>query len=90
MSSRKFKNIVGPAPSVLDMIEATPVRRWKYKKGWIGPGFDENEHVGPMAEDFDRIIGGDGSAEQIDLRDAVGVLFKAVQELRAEIRKLRG
>lgn len=83
MSTKKVKENMRPAESVLEQVKSMPVERWKYQQGVA----DGGEHIGPYAEDFAARFG--GSAEKISIVDAIGVLFKAVQELAAENDNLK-
>lgn len=84
-SSRTIKTPRGAAPKVLDQIEGMPIEKWRY----VYEDYDDGpEHIGPYAEDFAEAFGvGDGTT--INFLDAIGVLFKAVQELRSEVRALK-
>jgi hypothetical protein len=56
------------------VLVAMPVQAWRYKDG-VG---DDAVHVGPMAQDFQRITGlGDG--ENINVIDYLGLLHAALQ-----------
>lgn len=58
------------------------VEGWRYKADPTA-----EPHVGPYAEDFQREFGvGDGKT--IDMRDAIGVTMKAVQDLSSRLDKL--
>lgn len=71
-SSRKIKNSIRKEKGFLKKLKALQVYRWKYN------GSDE-WHVGPMAEDFQRIFGvGDGKT--IKVVDIMGVLMGAAKE----------
>jgi hypothetical protein len=84
-SSRKIKEILA-TPNGIEILKALldlPVAYWRYKDG---P--DREEHIGTFAEDFSEAFGlGDGKG--IDLRDLVGVLLVAIQELGDEVYGLR-
>ena len=64
---------------IAEKLRRLPVTWWHYR--------DEAEddlHLGPVAEDFQRLFGlGDGGT--IDHADAVGVLMAAVQELQRRL-----
>lgn len=67
------------AEAVLSM----PLKVWSYK---VGEG-DTARHVGPMAEDFQRVTGlGDGKT--INIIDAFGVVFGALQDALRRIEVL--
>lgn len=82
ISSRELKNILEDVlpETALDGVVKTPVSKWVYK--------GENvEHIGPMAEDFQKAFGvGDGKT--IHLLDAIGVLFASVQALAAKQKEI--
>jgi hypothetical protein len=83
-SSSKIKDRIGDASGILNNLVDIDVDRWKYK-----PEIDDNEeHIGPYAEDFKEAFGvGDGV--MINIIDAVGVLFAAVKELAIEVREMK-
>jgi hypothetical protein len=82
MSDRDVKENVDVATPVLDALEALDISNWQYKG-------DNTRHIGPMAQDFQTAFGvGDGKT--IALVDVCGVMLKAMQELTAEVRSLRG
>lgn len=87
MSSRDYKEHNAPASDVLDKVAGLSVERWRYKPHLVGEP-NPAEHIGPYAEDF-RAAFGLGDGKTINYVDAIGVLFKAVQELTAEVRALR-
>jgi hypothetical protein len=81
-SSRAIKDTIGPIePGVLDKIASLDVDRWQYKG-------DDAVHVGPYAEDFNETfeLSGEGVIHYVD---ALGVLFAAVKELTAEVKRLQ-
>jgi len=75
----KYKEDITP---ICDMVEDIPLYTWRYKAG-EGP---EGLHISPLAEDFTK-LGGNG--ETIMYMDALGVLFTAIKELKAEINSLK-
>lgn len=82
-SSKKLKENRKPAKDGLKAVNSMPIEEYKYKKGVA----DEGEHVGPMAEDFQKATGkGDGTT--IALQDAIGVTMKAVQELDEKVENM--
>ena len=87
MSSRDYKEHNALAGDVLDKVAGLSVERWRYKPHIVGEP-NPAEHIGPYAEDF-RAAFGVGDGKTINYVDAIGVLFKAVQELTAEVRALR-
>lgn len=85
-SSKRFKNKLDElnTASALNAINNMPVDIWQYKDGLA----DNKIHVGTYAEDFSKHTGlGDGV--RIEMVDAVGVLMAAVQELSAEVKRLK-
>lgn len=87
LSSKDFKEDKKPVDGALDQVNDMPVEEWRYKKGIADSG--ENEHIGPYAEDFQRVTG-KGNGKAIPVMDAVGVTMKAVQELDRKVDKLAG
>jgi len=78
--SKKFKDDKGPAPSLLPKIKALPIRMWNYKG-------EDTAHIGPYAEDMQSLFHvGDGV--YIQFIDALGILFKAFQELLGKVETL--
>lgn len=64
---------------MLSRLMELPVESWSYKAEVGG-----SRHVGPVAEDFQRIFGlGDG--ETISTTDADGVMMAAIQGLKREL-----
>lgn len=82
-SSKDFKEDRKPAKGALDKINKLQIDNYKYKEGIA----DEGKHVGPMAEDFQRVTGvGDGKT--IAHQDSIGLTMKAVQELDDKVDKI--
>ena len=80
-SHSSLKEAVVPVQEgeILDGLLALNINRWKYKG-------EEQTHVGPMAEEFQRIFGvGDGVTLQ--LVDVMGVALGALRDLAAAVRK---
>ena len=80
------------ADEILRRVGQLPVSTWTY-------GFDHASvrHMGPMAQDFAAAFGLGTTNRRIDLLDANGVLFVAVQalyrrmvDLEREVAALRG
>lgn len=77
------------------MLSDLPLHVWRYKEGEAPEGLGDQEHLGPMAEDFHRITGlGDGKT--ISVIDMLGLIAGATQhalqenaDLRAENERLR-
>lgn len=77
---RGLKENCEAAPSVLDKLASLPVECWNYKG-------DSAKHIGPYAQDWAELFGGDGKT--IAAIDLFGVLLKSVQELALEVRSLK-
>ena len=83
LSSKKLKKNRKPYKGGLSAMDKMPVQQFKYKDGVA----DGGEHVGPMAEDFQKATGrGDGKT--IAAQDAIGVTMAAVKELHDKVRSL--
>jgi hypothetical protein len=81
-SDRNLKKDIAPsALNALDGIRRLDISQWKYRG-------EDDPHLGPMAQDFQRVFGL-GNGRVIMSVDALGVMFKAIQELEAEVRSLR-
>lgn len=79
--SRDYKYDDAPAERILDLAARIPVRTWKYK--------DENVvHIGPYAEDWQRITGL-GNGKEISVVDAFGVCLKSIQDLKDDVDSLK-
>lgn len=86
-SDKKTKENIKPAnASALDQVIDTPVKSWNYKKDPV------NKHIGPMAQDVKKNMGDEVAPEgkTIDVVSMNGMLMKAVQELAAEVKALKG
>lgn len=73
-----FKNI--DTKMVLEKVNEVPVTSWNYKSDPV------NRHLGPMAQDWAKIVGGDGKT--IDIVTANGILIACVQELTRRLEIL--
>ena len=84
-SSKKIKTDKHAIPSGLARraVDSMPVERWTYKPGVE----DGGTHIGPYAEDFQKATG-QGDGRGIDIRDAVGLTMRAVQDLSKEVSRL--
>lgn len=72
-SHSSLKKDIVPAEEILAKLQSLPIFRWKYKS-------EEVSHIGPMAEDFQRIFQvGDGVT--LHPFDLLGVILGAVKEL---------
>ena len=81
-SSREFKQGLTPVDpvAVLERLLAVPVSRWRYH--------DSNEeHIGPMAEDFHAAFEVGGDERYITTVDAVGVALAAIQGLHHQLKE---
>ena len=92
-SHSRYKENRRPEPhGMLDAVKALAIERWNYRDGMqamenVLPSSDD-DHIGPMAEDWQKKIGlGDG--ETISVIDFMGVTLKAMQELASEVEDLR-
>jgi hypothetical protein len=81
-SARKFKEEISDFnEKVLDKIKNTPVRKYKLKS-------DGRQHIGLILEESPDEIKAD--SEHLQLYDMVSFLWKAVQELNAELESVKG
>lgn len=69
--------------AALEAVENMPVTEWTYDEG-VGDG---GRHIGPMAQDFKRETG-KGDGKSIAPQDAIGLAFKAVQDLNAKVDRI--
>ena len=88
-SSKAFKENGRPIEQVLPRIAELKVEAWDYKDGID----DGSTHIGPYAEDFQRLFGvGDGVS--IHMTDAIGVCLLGIKELIARtdflLKQIRG
>jgi hypothetical protein len=82
MSSKKFKTGRKIATGSVEKIKAMPVQTYKYKTGIADGG--AQQHIGPMAEDFQKATG-TGNGQTISAQDAIGLTMGAVQELAGKV-----
>lgn len=82
-SSRALKTDDGPAETFLERVARLPVRTWRYDAA-IEPA--QPLHIGPYAEDWATLFGGDG--QKISIPDVIGVCLKCIQELGGRVAKL--
>jgi hypothetical protein len=70
----------------LEAVAATPVSKWSYKEG----EGDGGKHVGPMAQDVKKHMGGKAApgGKAIDLITMNGITMKAVQAVNSKVDKL--
>lgn len=85
-SSKDYKENKKPIKkgSALKALRNLDVEEWDYKPGYA----DGGHHVGPYAEDFKRETGA-GNGKMIAHQDAIGLTMKAVQDLAADVDKLK-
>ena len=81
---KKDRKAVKPSAAT-QAIEAMPIDQWKYDETKTNAA-DGKTHVGPMAQDFAREVGGDG--QTIDLGDSLGVTMAAVKDLSMRMKRL--
>jgi hypothetical protein len=82
--ARAKENFVGlDGRSVLDALEAMPIREWNY----IAQD-DEVRHIGPTAQEFHAAFGLGSDPLRIETIDADGVALAAIQALIRENRAL--
>lgn len=81
---KKDRKPVKPS-AAMQAVESMPIDRWKYDETKT-PIADGKEHIGPMAQDFQREVGGDGKT--IDMIDAIGVTMAAVKDLGSRMKKM--
>jgi len=83
-SSKKAKEDIEPADDALEATRDMPAKKWKYRKI---TGLDQDQHTGPMAEDYQAATG-HGDGKMIDVGDLAGVTLAAVQQLDRKVRRL--
>lgn len=81
---KKDRKAIKPSAAT-QAIEAMPIDQWKYDETKTNAA-DGKTHVGPMAQDFAREVGGDG--QTIDLGDSLGVTMAAVKDLSMRMKRL--
>lgn len=69
---------------ILAKVRELPISRWKYINPALGPG----DHIGPMAQDFNRLFQTAGGDTMIPMVNLFGVLIAAVQALAAKVEQL--
>ncbi|HEY3235542.1 MAG TPA: tail fiber domain-containing protein [Polyangiaceae bacterium] len=84
-SDRNLKRNMVPIPpeEVLERLNQVDVPMWSYKEE--DPSV---RHIGPMAQDFHAAFGLGASERRIDVVDANGVSFAAIQALYRKVQKL--
>lgn len=78
-----YANINGAAKVIANL----PLLAWTYKLGEAPFGDHGGQHVGPMAEDFQRMTGL-GLPDKIDATDYLGVLSAALQSALLRIAQI--
>ena len=68
----------------LDRIANLPVSQWRYKPE---TGLGTDQHIGPMAEDFNTQVMGKGPQPTISVVDSLGALTSAVKALERRTRQ---
>jgi len=68
---------------ILMKVRELPVRRWRYINPELG-----GEHIGTMAQNFNRLFPNSGGDAAIPLVDLLGVLLASVQALAAKVEQL--
>ena len=77
LSDKNAKHDIEKAPKILPRLRRLPIHTWKYND-------DETVHIGPMAQDFSELFGGD--SKTIQPVDVAGVALGAIKEIAAEGR----
>jgi hypothetical protein len=86
LSSKEFKtDRKAPTESPLEQVKEMPVQEYRYKDGIADGGAEQ--HVGPMAEDFQAATG-KGDGRTINVQDMIGTTVGAVQELAGKVEHL--
>lgn len=72
-----------PEGEAIVAIEAMPVEKWRYM-----PGIEDGgEHIGPYAEDMQRVTGlGDGKTIQI--QDVLGLTMRGLQDVNRKVDRI--
>ena len=99
-SDRNLKDKIEPldGQEVLRKVMALPISRWSFKADSTG-----HRHIGPMAQDFQKVFGGGPDDRHISASDSSGIALAAIQglgemvkaknseitQLKAEVAELR-
>lgn len=75
------------ANAVLDMVRMMPTSEWSYKPDAVAAGQPPGRHIGPMAQDFQRITG-KGDGRTIPTVDAFGMLLTATKALADKVEAM--
>lgn len=88
-STREAKNLIGFANinGAAKIMKSMPLHAWTYKRDQAPFGDHGGQHVGPMAEDFQRMTGL-GVSDRIDAVDYLGVISAALQAALLRIEQL--
>ena len=77
---RGVQNAPADPADLLAKLARLPIKTWSYT---FEPGV---RHIGPMAQDFAAVFGVGSNPRRIQLNDAVGIAFAAIQGLLALLR----
>lgn len=69
--------------AMLERVASLPISSWSYKDEPARP-----RHIGPMAQDFKQTFNVGSDDKTILQVDADGVVFAAIQQLDAEVKRL--
>jgi hypothetical protein len=72
---------------ILESVEKLPLAIWKYKDEIDAA--DHQPHIGPYAEDMQRLFGL-GNGREIFLMDAIGICLGSIQALSGRVQQLEG
>ena len=77
-SDRNLKDNIEPLDgrAVLSKVMELPISSWSFKKD-----SDKQRHIGPMAQDFQKIFGGAPDDRHISVADSTGIALAAIQGL---------
>ena len=86
--SRQYKNEIDNVDekAILEAVEKLPIKIWSYKPEIDTPNHEP--HIGPYAEDFQRLFG-IGTGQEIFLMDGVGISLASIQHLAVQNRHLK-
>ena len=78
-----IKKYLDKGKGFLDRIVRTPISKWKYRDGIA----DEDEHIGPMAQDVHRNLGPKVAPDgkKVDLISLTGINMSAIKELHERV-----
>jgi len=78
---KNFRSIA--QESMLGNVMQLKIERWNYKVDQTGV-----DHIGPIAQDFNKIFALGGNDKSISTVDEIGVALAAIQELGIKMKKL--